>query len=428
MKINSNFEKLVPNYLFADVARKTNEFAKANPDKEIIRLGIGDVTLPLSPVVVNAMKKGCDDFLNKETFKGYPEYEGYDFVRQAVSDYYKSFGVKVDYSEVFISDGAKSDCGNIGDIFSKDNIVLVPDPVYPVYVDANIMSGRNIIYASSSKEDHFLAMPDKNVKADIIYICSPNNPTGAAYNAEQLKEWVNYAIANNAVILYDAAYEAFVQDDLPRSIFEIDGARECAIELCSLSKTAGFTGVRCGYTVIPKELERGGHKLHDMWYRRQSTKFNGVSWAVQCGAAAVFSEEGQKQCLENIRRLEPVSGLRPLSGVLLLLCRQISVELHALFFGCAFGYVVRVRRQAHPLIRHLMLEVVSVHFAVVHDEPDDLRRCVRNLDGVCFDVGHSKPALLHLVFQVHHEQSAALGHNVVRVARILERINKAGAR
>ena len=300
MKINSNFEKLVPNYLFADVARKTNEFAKANPDKEIIRLGIGDVTLPLSPVVVNAMKKGCDDFLNKETFKGYPEYEGYDFVRQAVSDYYKSFGVKVDYSEVFISDGAKSDCGNIGDIFSKDNIVLVPDPVYPVYVDANIMSGRSIIYAGSSKEDHFLAMPDKNVKADIIYICSPNNPTGAAYNAEQLKEWVNYAIANNAVILYDAAYEAFIQDDLPRSIFEIDGARECAIELCSLSKTAGFTGVRCGYTVIPKELERGGHKLHDMWYRRQSTKFNGVSWAVQCGAAAVFSEEGQKQCLENI--------------------------------------------------------------------------------------------------------------------------------
>ena len=300
MKINSNFEKLVPNYLFADVARKTNEFAKANPDKEIIRLGIGDVTLPLSPVVVDAMKKGCDDFLNKETFKGYPEYEGYDFVRQAISDYYKSFGVKVDYSEVFISDGAKSDCGNIGDIFSKDNIVLVPDPVYPVYVDANIMSGRSIIYAGSSKEDHFLAMPDKNVKADIIYICSPNNPTGAAYNAEQLKEWVNYAIANNAVILYDAAYEAFIQDDLPRSIFEIDGARECAIELCSLSKTAGFTGVRCGYTVIPKELERGGHKLHDMWYRRQSTKFNGVSWAVQCGAAAVFSEEGQKQCLENI--------------------------------------------------------------------------------------------------------------------------------
>ena len=301
MKINSNFEKMVPNYLFADVARKTNEFAKAHPEKEIIRLGIGDVTLPLSDVVVDAMKKGCEDLRFKETFKGYPEYEGYDFVRQAVSDYYKSFGVNVEPDEIFISDGAKSDCGNIGDIFSQDNTVLIPDPVYPVYVDANIMSGRNIIYAPSSKENHFLAMPDRNVKADIIYICSPNNPTGAAYNFAQLKAWVDYAIENNAVILYDAAYEAFIQnDDLPRSIFAIDGARECAIELCSLSKTAGFTGVRCGYTVIPKELSRGCHKLHDLWYRRQATKFNGVSWAVQCGAAAVFSEEGQKQCLENI--------------------------------------------------------------------------------------------------------------------------------
>lgn len=301
MQINRNFERLVPNYLFADVARKTNEFAKAHPEKEIIRLGIGDVTLPLSPVVVNAMKNGCDDFLTRETFKGYPEYEGYDFVRQAVADYYKSFGVNVDCDEVFISDGAKSDCGNIGDIFSKDNTVLVPDPVYPVYVDANIMAGRKIIFAASSKEDHFLAMPDKSVRADIIYICSPNNPTGAAYNAAQLKAWVEYALDNDAVILYDAAYEAFIQDDLPRSIFSIDGARECAIELCSLSKTAGFTGVRCGYTVIPKELKREGHRLHDLWYRRQATKFNGVSWAVQCGAAAVFSPEGQRQCIENIK-------------------------------------------------------------------------------------------------------------------------------
>ena len=301
MKINSNFEKMVPNYLFADVAKKTNEFAKAHPDRKIIRLGIGDVTLPLSDRVVDAMKKGCEDLRHKESFRGYPEYEGYDFVRQSVADYYKSFGVNVEPDEVFISDGAKSDCGNIGDIFSQDNTVLIPDPVYPVYVDANIMSGRNIVYAPSSKEDHFLAMPDKNVKADIIYICSPNNPTGAAYNYAQLKAWVDYALKNNAVILYDAAYEAFIQDDdLPRSIFAIDGARECAIELCSLSKTAGFTGVRCGYTVIPKELSRGGHKLHDLWYRRQATKFNGVSWAVQCGAAEVFSKEGQKQCLENI--------------------------------------------------------------------------------------------------------------------------------
>jgi len=300
MQLNRHFDKLVRNYLFADVARKTAEFAKANPETEIIRLGIGDVTLPLSPVVVSAMKTGCDDFLHQETFRGYPEYEGYDFVRHAVAAYYKSFGVQVDDSEVFISDGAKSDCGNIGDIFAQDNTVLIPDPVYPVYVDANIMSGRNIIYAASSKEDHFLAMPDKNTKADIIYICSPNNPTGAAYHADQLKEWVDYALRNNAVILYDAAYEAFIQDDLPRSVFSIDGARECAIELCSLSKTAGFTGVRCGYTVIPKELTRNGHKLHELWYRRQATKFNGVSWPVQCAAAAVFTPEGQKQCMENI--------------------------------------------------------------------------------------------------------------------------------
>ena len=301
MKINDNFERMVPNYLFADVARKTNEFAAAHPDREIIRLGIGDVTLPLAGIVVDAMKKASEELRFKESFRGYPEYEGYDFVRQAVADYYSSFGVNIDPDEVFISDGAKSDCGNIGDIFSNDNTVLIPDPVYPVYVDANVMAGRKIIYAPSSKQDHFLAMPDRSVRADVIYICSPNNPTGAAYNYAQLKEWVDYALENDAVILYDAAYEAFIQDDdLPRSIFSIEGARECAIELCSLSKTAGFTGVRCGYTVIPRELSRGGHRLHDLWYRRQATKFNGVSWAVQCGAAAVFSEEGQKQCLENI--------------------------------------------------------------------------------------------------------------------------------
>ena len=300
MKINSNFDLLVPNYLFADVARKTNEFAAANPDKEIIRLGIGDVTLPIAPIVVASMKKGCEDLRHKETFKGYPEYEGYDFVREAVSGYYKSYGVEVGADEIFISDGAKSDCGNLGDIFSQDNTVLVTDPVYPVYVDANLMAGRKIIYAAATQENHFLAMPDENVKADIIYLCSPGNPTGAAYSAEQLKIWVDYANKNGAVIIYDAAYEAFIKDDSPRSIFCIEGARTCAIELCSLSKTAGFTGTRCGYTVIPKELERDGHNLHSMWYRRQATKFNGVSWPVQCGAAEVFSAEGQNQIKENL--------------------------------------------------------------------------------------------------------------------------------
>ena len=300
MKVNNNFDNLVPNYLFADIARKTNEFADAHPEKEIIKLGIGDVTLPLAPAVVEAMKKGCEDLKHKETFKGYPEYEGYDFVREAIAGYYKSFGVDVAADEIFVSDGAKSDCGNLPDIFAQDNTVLVTDPVYPVYVDANIMAGRRIIYAASNKENNFLAMPDSNVKADIIYLCSPNNPTGAAYSAEQLKAWVEYALQNDAVILYDAAYEAFITDGSPRSIFAVDGARECAIELCSLSKTAGFTGTRCGYTVIPKELKRDGHSLHALWYRRQATKINGVSWPVQCAAAAVFSDEGLRQIQDNL--------------------------------------------------------------------------------------------------------------------------------
>lgn len=300
MKINNNFDSLVPNYLFADVARKTNEFAAAHPEKEIIKLGIGDVTLPLAPVVVDAMKKGCEDLKHKETFKGYPEYEGYDFVREAIAGYYKSFGVDVKSDEIFISDGAKSDCGNLPDIFSRDNTVLVTDPVYPVYVDANLIAGRRIVYASSNRNNNFLAMPDNSVKADIIYLCSPNNPTGAAYSANQLKKWVDYALENDAIILYDAAYEAFIDDDSPRSVFAVEGARECAIELCSLSKTAGFTGTRCGYTVIPKELRRDGHSLHALWYRRQATKFNGVSWPVQCAAAEVFSKDGLFQIQDNL--------------------------------------------------------------------------------------------------------------------------------
>lgn len=300
MKINRNFDNLVPNYLFAEVATRTNKFITEKPDAKVIKLGIGDVTLPLAPVVVDAMKKGADELGVKETFKGYPDYEGYEFVRQAVSDYYKSFGVSVNADEIFISDGAKSDCGNIGDIFSADNTVLVTDPVYPVYVDSNIMAGRKIVYADSTKENGFAAMPDDNVNADIIYLCSPNNPTGSAYTYEQLKAWVEYALKNDAIILYDAAYEAFITENLPRSIFAIEGARNCAIEMCSLSKTAGFTGTRCGYTVIPKELERDGHNIYKTWYRRQATKFNGVSWPVQCAAAAVFSDEGLRQIKQNI--------------------------------------------------------------------------------------------------------------------------------
>lgn len=300
MKINHNFDNLVPNYLFAEIAKRTNKFIAENPDKKVIKLGIGDVTLPLAPVVIEAFKKGVDELSEKATFKGYPDYEGYEFVRKAVADYYASFGVEIDKDEILINDGAKSDTGNFGDIFSEDNIVLVTDPVYPVYVDSNIMAGRKIVLAPATKENGFCAMPDENVKADIIYLCSPNNPTGSAYTKEQLKVWVDYALKNDAVILYDCAYEAFITDDCPRSIFAVEGSRQCAIEFCSLSKTAGFTGTRCGYTVIPKELERDGHNIYKLWYRREATKFNGVSYPVQCAAAAVFSDEGQKQIKENL--------------------------------------------------------------------------------------------------------------------------------
>ena len=300
MKVNRNFDNLVPNYLFAEIAKRVNEYCSANPDKKVIKLGIGDVTLPLPKIAVEALKKGADDLGNKETFKGYPDYEGYEFVRKAVSDYYNTFGVKVDPSEILITDGAKSDSGNIGDIFDKDNTVLVTDPVYPVYVDSNIMAGRKIIYADSKESNGFCAMPNEDVKADIIYLCSPNNPTGSAYSYDQLKNWVDYANKNDAIIIFDAAYEAFITDDSPRSIFAVEGARTCSIELCSLSKTAGFTGTRCGYTIIPKELERDGKNIYKLWYRREATKFNGVSWPVQCAAAAVLSEEGQKEFKENI--------------------------------------------------------------------------------------------------------------------------------
>lgn len=300
-KVNTNFDNLVPSYLFAEIAKRVTDFTKENPDKPVIRLGIGDVTLPLAPIVIDAMKKGCDELGNKETFKGYPDYEGYLFAREAVANYYKSFGVEVDADEILINDGAKSDAGNITDIFSQDNVVLVPDPVYPVYVDTNIMGGRKIVYVNGTEENGFNPEPDSSVHADLIYLCSPNNPTGAAMNKSQLKAWVDYAIANNAIIFYDSAYEAFIEDpDIPRSIFAIEGARKCAIEMCSLSKTAGFTGTRCGYTVIPKELEMDGKNIYKLWYRRQSTKFNGVSYPVQCGLAAVFSEEGLKQIQENL--------------------------------------------------------------------------------------------------------------------------------
>ena len=308
-KLNENFLKLEKNYLFINIAKRINAFIEANPDKKdrIIRMGIGDVTLPIAPCVVEAVKKGTDEMGVKETFKGYEDSgTGYDFLKNAIAQYYASFGADVKPSEIRISDGAKSDCGNIVDIFGEDNIVLITDPAYPVYVDSNLMSGRKIIYANCTKENGFCAVPDPSCHTDLIYLCSPNNPTGAAFTTAQLKAWVDYAIANQAIIIYDAAYEAFItEDDVPRSIFEIEGARQCAIEICSLSKTAGFTGMRCGYTVIPEELTVTASdgtpvSISQIWGRRQGSKFNGVAYPIQCGAAAVFSDEGREQIKVNL--------------------------------------------------------------------------------------------------------------------------------
>lgn len=297
MKINENYANLEQSYLFSTIAKKVNEYAAQNPDKKVIKLGIGDVTLPLCKAVTEALHKAVDEMGVQATFRGYGPEQGYDFLRKAVQKYYAKRNVELELDEIFISDGAKSDLGNILDLFSKDNTVLVPDPVYPVYVDTNVMAGRKVVYVDANGENEFLPLPDKNVQADIIYICSPNNPTGAAYNKEQLQAWVDWAKSMNAIILFDAAYESFVSDEnLPRSIFEIEGAKDCTIEFCSLSKTAGFTGTRCGYTVVPKALG----VLNKMWVRRQTTKFNGVPYIVQRGAEAVFSEEGQKEIRENI--------------------------------------------------------------------------------------------------------------------------------
>ena len=299
MNINTNYQNISDSYLFSTINKKVREFAENNPDKKIIRLGIGDVTLPLCKVVVEALRNASDEMGVKETFRGYGPEQGYEFLKSKVQAYYTENGVNLDGDEIFISDGAKSDLGNILDLFAVDNTVLVPDPVYPVYVDTNTMAGRKIVYIDANAENDFLPLPDKSVKADIIYLCSPNNPTGAVYNKEQLKAWVDYANENNAVILFDSAYECFISDEnLPRTIFEIEGAKSCAIEFCSLSKMAGFTGTRCGWTVVPKALADG--VLNKMWLRRQTTKYNGVPYVIQRGAEAVFTEAGRKEISENL--------------------------------------------------------------------------------------------------------------------------------
>ncbi|MEI3167297.1 MAG: LL-diaminopimelate aminotransferase [Lachnospiraceae bacterium] len=305
-KLNEHYQDLKESYLFAEIAHRVAAYEAEHPDAKIIRLGIGDVTLPLGDLAIKGLHEGVDAMASAETFKGYGPEQGYAFLRNAISAYYARNGISVDAADIFISDGAKSDTGNISELFDNDNVILIPDPVYPVYVDSNIMNGKKVTYLSGNAENNFLPMPDPSVHADIIYLCSPNNPTGAVYNKEQLKEWVDYALNNHAVILFDSAYEAFISDpELPRSIYAIEGAKQCAIEFCSLSKTAGFTGTRCGYTVVPRELvftASNGQEmsLHAMWNRRQSTKFNGTSYIIQKGAAAVFTEEGMAQCRENI--------------------------------------------------------------------------------------------------------------------------------
>lgn len=298
---NKNYSQLKESYLFSEVARRVAAYSKSHPEKDIIRMGIGDVTLPLCEAVIDAMKQAVEEMGKAESFHGYGPEQGYDFLREAIQNYYAENHVSLSLDEIFVSDGAKSDLGNILDLFDAKNSVCIPDPVYPVYVDTNLMDGRNIIYADATESNGFLPLPEASLHADIIYLCSPNNPTGAVYNRAQLKQWVDYANEHHSLILFDAAYEAFITEkDLPRSIFEIEGARTCAVEFCSLSKTAGFTGTRCGYTVVPKDLVFDSMSLNKMWLRRQTTKFNGVSYIVQKGAEAAFSPEGRKQIRENI--------------------------------------------------------------------------------------------------------------------------------
>ena len=301
MKMNHHYEEISQSYLFSTVAKKAADFQKKYPDREMIKLSIGDVTLPLAGAVIKALHGAVDEMGKAETFRGYGPEQGYAFLQEAIAKYYAGHGVQLDPNEIFVSDGAKSDLGNILDLFDQDNVVLVPDPVYPVYVDTNVMAGRKVLYAPANEENSFLPMPDDSVKADIIYLCSPNNPTGAVYTREQLAQWVAYARKNDAILLFDAAYECFVTDPaLPRSIFEIEGAKECAIEFCSFSKIAGFTGTRCGYTVVPMAIEREGMSPNKMWLRRQTTKFNGVPYIVQRGAAAVFTEDGMAEIQHNL--------------------------------------------------------------------------------------------------------------------------------
>lgn len=312
-KINDNYLKLPGSYLFSTIAKKVNAYTEANPDKKVIRLGIGDVTLPLAPAVIKALHSAVDEMADAATFKGYAPDLGYEFLRSAiVENDYKARGVEIAIDEIFVSDGAKSDSGNIGDIFAKNNKIAVCDPVYPVYVDTNAMAGRtgeylkekecwsDVIYMPCTAENDFVPQIPSETP-DLIYICCPNNPTGTTLNKEQLQKWVDFALTKGAVIIYDAAYEAYIsEEDVPHTIYECEGAKKCAIEMRSFSKNAGFTGTRLGFTVIPKELTCDGVSLNSLWARRHGTKFNGAPYIIQRAGEAVYSEEGKRQTKEQI--------------------------------------------------------------------------------------------------------------------------------
>ena len=300
IKINENYKNLKKSYLFSEIAKRIQAYSEANPSAKIIRLGIGAVTPPLTKSVTQAMTKAVAEMGARETFRGYAPDNGYDFLREAISRHYKRFGVDIPVEEISVSDGAKSDVGNITEIFG-DNPVLIPDPVYPVYYDSNVMSGRRISFIRADETNGFLPMPEGlSGEGYIIYLCSPNNPTGAVYDHAGLKRWVDFAVSTGSLILYDSAYEAYIHGNFPHTIYEIEGARACAVEICSFSKTAGFTGTRCSWTVVPSELSAGGMSLREMWERRQATKFNGVPYVVQRGAEAALSDAGYAECMELV--------------------------------------------------------------------------------------------------------------------------------
>ena len=299
---NKYYSELKDSYLFYNIAQKTKAYVEQHPGTKLLRMGIGDVSLPLCDAVIRALHEAVDDQASKSSFHGYMPECGASFLREKIAEHYEKRGVSLSADEVFVSSGASDELGDILDLFERSSSALVIEPAYPAYVDANVMAGRKIVHFSSSEENSFLPEPSEDIKADLLYICSPNNPTGAVFSREQLQVWVDFANENGSLILFDAAYEAFIEDEtLPHSIFELDGAKTCAIEICSLSKTAGFTGTRLGYTVIPKALKRNGMNLNEMWVRNRTTKTNGVSYIIQKGGAAVFTEEGQRQIHENIQ-------------------------------------------------------------------------------------------------------------------------------